>query len=367
MAENYPGHFCDNRHQSGRYWPRYLVMKSQALLLPALALLAMAPRVALGQPIVSVVAAAPSAPVAPGQSVTMSVSATGSSMTYQWKLDGANIPGAIGASYVLPMVGAADRGSYQVVVTGAGGTTTVDMGPLAVMPSDARLMNFSGRAMVGSGSDVMIAGFVSRGEAGSTNKNILFRGMGPALGGMGMSSSGVLANPVLTIYDGQSSPMGSNMGWTNAPSRTAGAGASRVQADMRSTTQGMMNAVGAFTTGMGSADSAVMERPARCLHRDDVRRQQHERDRVGRVLRCRRGARQRREHGASRQHVGPRQRRHGGQYADRRFRDERRAIGHAGNRDDSRDGTSACRHGRERCDARTHDDALRCDFATDCE
>lgn len=234
-------------------------MKSQALLLPALALFAFAPRVAVAQPAVSVVASAPSGPVTPGQSMTMTVAASGSSMTYQWRLDGANIPGATGASYVLPMVGAADRGSYQVAVTGAGGTTTVDMGSLAVMSSDARLMNLSGRAMVGSGSDVMIAGFVSAGDASSTNKNILFRGMGPALGGMGgMSSSGALANPVLTIYDGQSSPMGGNMGWTNTPSRATGSGASRVQTDMRSATQGMMNAVGAFTTGMGSADSAVM-------------------------------------------------------------------------------------------------------------
>lgn len=197
-------------------------MKSQVLLFPALALLAVAPRVALGQPAVSVVAAAPSAPVASGQSVTMSVSATGSSMTYQWKLDGANIPGAIGASYVLPMVGAADRGSYQVVVTGAGGATTVDMGSLAVMSSDARLMNLSGRAMVGSGSDVMIAGFVSRGDASSTNKNILFRGMGPALGWMGMSRGSVLANPVLTIYDGQSSPMGGNMAGRMRPRAPSG-------------------------------------------------------------------------------------------------------------------------------------------------
>ncbi len=212
----------------------------------------------MGQPAVSVGAAAPPAPVTPGQSVTMSVSASGASMTYQWKLDGANIPGATGASYVLPMVGAADRGSYQVVGTSAGGATTVDMGSLSVMSSDARLMNLSGRAMVGTGSDVMIAGFVSRGDAGSTNKNILFRGMGPALGGMGGMSGSVLANPVLTIYDGQSSPLGTNMGWTNAPTRATGSGASRVQDDMRSATQVMMNSVGAFTTSMSSADSALM-------------------------------------------------------------------------------------------------------------
>ncbi|MDO8540183.1 MAG: hypothetical protein Q7S40_07030 [Opitutaceae bacterium] len=155
------------------------------------------------------------------------------------------------------MAGAADRGTYQVAVTGAGGTVTVDMGSMAVMSGDARLLNLSGRAMVGTGSDVMIAGFVTRGDAGSTSKNILFRGMGPALAGMGGMSGGVLSNPVLTIYDGQSSPMGSNMGWANAPVRTTGGGASRVQFNMQSATQAMMNSVGAFTTGMGSADSAL--------------------------------------------------------------------------------------------------------------
>ena len=232
-------------------------MKSQILVFHALVLLSLAPFAAVGQPAVSAVASAPTSAVAPGQSVTMTVSASGSSLAYQWKLDGANIPGATGASYVMPMIGAADRGSYQVVVTGAGGTATAEMGLLSVMSSDARLMNLSGRAMIGIGSDVMIAGFVSRGDASSTNKNILFRGMGPALAGMDGMFSGVLSNPVLTIYDGQSSPMGSNMGWTNAPARMTGGGASRVQATMQSATQAMMNALGAFTTGMGSADSAL--------------------------------------------------------------------------------------------------------------
>lgn len=233
-------------------------MKSQIIVLHALALLCLAPLAALGQPAVSPVAMAPPSAVAIGQSITMTVSASGSSLAFQWKLDGANIPGATGASYGLPMVGAADRGSYQVVVTGAGGTATLEMGTLSVMSGDARLMNLSGRAMIGTGSDVMIAGFVSRGDASSTNKNILFRGMGPALTGMGGMSSGVLSNPVLMIYDGQSSPMGSNMGWTNAPTRMAGGAASRVQTTMQSVPQAMMTALGAFTTGMSSADSALM-------------------------------------------------------------------------------------------------------------
>lgn len=248
---------------SGYFWrqtnPRPVMKsKSQFFVLSVLAILSAAPFTAFGQPIVSLVAVAPNSPVAPGQSVTMAISASGSPVSYQWRLDGANIPGATGSSFALPYAGAGDRGSYQVVVTGSGGSVTVDMGSMAVMPSDVRLINLSGRAMVGTGSDVMIAGFVSQGDANSTNKNILLRGMGPALGGMmGGMSSGVLANPVLTVFDGQGSPMAGNMGWTNGTAPATGSGASRVQANMQAATLTMMNAVGAFAPGMSSADSAL--------------------------------------------------------------------------------------------------------------
>ena len=231
--------------------------KSPFLVLGLLAFVSAVP-LAAGQPVVSIDTAAPISPMAPGQSVTMAVSVPGSPVAYQWKLNGENIPGATGRSHTLPVVGAADRGSYQVVATGSGGSATAELGSISVAASDARLTNLSGRAMVGTGSDVMIVGFVSRGDANSTNKNILLRGMGPALARMGGMSGGVLTNPILTIFDGQASPMGSNMGWTNMLVRASGSGASRVQATMQSATLNMMNTVGAFGPAMGSADSALM-------------------------------------------------------------------------------------------------------------
>lgn len=234
-------------------------MKSEAhFFVSTLLALVVAAPFGFGQPIATVVTAAPNSPVAPGQSVTMTVSVAGSPASYQWMLNGANIPGATNASCVLPFAGSGDRGVYQVVVTRADGAATVDVGSIAVMPSDARLMNLSGRSLVGTGNNAMIVGFVCQAGPSSTDKNILVRGMGPALAGMGGMSTGLLSNPILTLYDGHSFPIGSNMGWTNAFARATGSGASRVQTNMQRATQSMMRAVGAFTTTMAAADSAVI-------------------------------------------------------------------------------------------------------------
>lgn len=206
------------------------------------------------QPVVSVVNTAPAGSVASGQMVSMGVSATGTSLGYQWQLNGANVPGATAATYTM-MAGAADAGTYQVVVSSGGSSTTVAMGTLHLMPSDARLMNLSARGMAGTGANAMITGFVSSGDS-STNKNVLIRGMGPSLAGvMGGMMSGLLSNPVLTLYDGQSHPMGGDMGWTNAPTTSGG---SAVHATLMPATMSMMTALGAFAPTSGSADSALM-------------------------------------------------------------------------------------------------------------
>ena len=85
--------------------------KLQSSLFPAIAFLSFASSLALAQPTVSVVTSAPMSPLTPGQTVTMTVTASGSPVTYEWKRDGVTLPGATGSSYSLPMVGAADRGA----------------------------------------------------------------------------------------------------------------------------------------------------------------------------------------------------------------------------------------------------------------
>jgi hypothetical protein len=58
-----------------------------------------------------------------GGSAQFSVLATGNGpLTYQWKKNGSNIPGATASTYTLNSVSAQDEGSYSVLVTNLAGT-----------------------------------------------------------------------------------------------------------------------------------------------------------------------------------------------------------------------------------------------------
>jgi len=61
-----------------------------------------------------------------GQTATFSVTATGSPpLQYQWRKNGANIPGATNSSYTTPATVATDNGSlFSVVVSNGGGSVT---------------------------------------------------------------------------------------------------------------------------------------------------------------------------------------------------------------------------------------------------
>ncbi|MCX7750745.1 MAG: immunoglobulin domain-containing protein [Candidatus Bipolaricaulota bacterium] len=72
-----------------------------------------------------------------GQPATFEVSASGTApLAYQWKKDGADIPGATAARYTIPAASSADAGTYTVTVTNpcgavssAGATLTVNTAP----------------------------------------------------------------------------------------------------------------------------------------------------------------------------------------------------------------------------------------------
>jgi len=53
-----------------------------------------------------------------GQPVTFSVTATGTNLTYQWRKDAANIPGATASVYSIPAATLDNAGNYDVVITG---------------------------------------------------------------------------------------------------------------------------------------------------------------------------------------------------------------------------------------------------------
>lgn len=72
--------------------------------------------------------------VALGEPASFSVTATASSMlSYQWKHDGEDIPGATTSTYPISSAGADDAGLYTVVVTSAGQSVTSSSAALTVL------------------------------------------------------------------------------------------------------------------------------------------------------------------------------------------------------------------------------------------
>jgi len=70
--------------------------------------------------------------VCEGVEVTFSVTAEGDLLSYQWRKDGDEIPGANDSTYVIGAVSTDDDASYDVVVSNACGTATSDAATLTV-------------------------------------------------------------------------------------------------------------------------------------------------------------------------------------------------------------------------------------------
>lgn len=88
--------------------------------------------------------------------VTFSVTATGTpAPTYQWRKDGANLPGETGASLTIAAVTPADLGGYDVIVANSCDTTTSASALLGLLDPPAITMNPSGASPC-PGADVLL-------------------------------------------------------------------------------------------------------------------------------------------------------------------------------------------------------------------
>jgi len=196
-----------------------------------------------------------------GGTVTFSAAAVGSQpFTYQWYVNGTAIAGANNATLTLSNVGTNQAANYTVTISNGAGSVTSGAATLAVSYS-ARLVDLSSRANVGTGNNLLIAGF---GIGGTGSKNLLLRGVGPQLAFGPFYIANVLGNPQLTLFDsgnlsGESAPEAivSNVGWGNASTP----GSSPVQVNPQAVTAAFMNSVGAFPLNSGSADSALEVTP----------------------------------------------------------------------------------------------------------
>ena len=110
-------------------------------------------------------------------------------------------------------------GIYTAIVRGKNNTSGVALVEVydlsQAVPS--KLANISTRALVGTGSNVVIAGFIL--GNGSGNDRVVARGIGPSLTAQGVSNA--LADPVLELRDSNGTLLVANNDWQDDPVQAA--------------------------------------------------------------------------------------------------------------------------------------------------
>jgi N-acetylmuramoyl-L-alanine amidase len=131
---------------------------------------------------------------------------------------------------LLPLL----EGPHTVVAAGPTAGTILVEGYDAGTGGAGRLVNLSARHRVGTGGDILIAGFY---VAGAGTKQLLVRAVGPTLAAFGVT--GALSDPKLDVYDGTGAKLAADDNWHGALAPT-------------------FSAVGAFALPAGSRDAALV-------------------------------------------------------------------------------------------------------------
>jgi hypothetical protein len=155
------------------------------------------------------------------------------------------VASAISAVGAFPFASPASLDAALVASVDGGRTVQVSgpaAGNLIVEAYDAgtgaapRFTNLSALNRVGTGADVLIAGFTI---TGSTNKNVLIRAVGPSLAAAPFNLGGTLADPKLELYSSAPAKINENDTWASTLATT-------------------FSSVGAFPLVAGSKDAAVI-------------------------------------------------------------------------------------------------------------
>lgn len=148
--------------------------------------------------------------VASGSTAVFTARASAGS-TYQWFRNGTALPTGTGATLVINGATAANAGTYTCQASSPGGSATSNPAVLTVVSTGnpGRLVNISCRATVGTGANILIAGFAVGGAGTAGTEKLLIRGSGPALIPFGLT--GTLPDPQLQLFSG-SAVIGSNSG-----------------------------------------------------------------------------------------------------------------------------------------------------------
>ena len=127
--------------------------------------------------------------------------------------------GSVDAAFLENLSGGYSAWARSVTATGTG-TVLVEAYD-AGTGSAVRLTNLSARNLVGTGNDILIAGFF---VAGTGTQRVLIRAVGPSLAAFGLT--GLLTDPKLEIYNAAGAKIAENDNWDATLSSTfASAGA----------------------------------------------------------------------------------------------------------------------------------------------
>jgi glucose/arabinose dehydrogenase len=102
-------------------------------------------------------------------------------------------------------------GNYTAIVTGKNGGTGIGLAEVYDLDqaAESRLANISTRAFVGTGSDVLIGGFITGNRIGATR--IAIRALGPSLAQFGITNP--LPDPRLQVFNQNGTLLASNDNW----------------------------------------------------------------------------------------------------------------------------------------------------------
>jgi hypothetical protein len=112
------------------------------------------------------------------------------------------------------IVATVSPGSYTTILGGVNQTTGVATVEAYELDSNTtRLVNISTRGRVGLDQDVMILGFIAKGDA---QKKVIVRALGPSLNSNG-AMQGELADPMLELYNQDGALLAENDDWVDSP------------------------------------------------------------------------------------------------------------------------------------------------------
>jgi outer membrane protein assembly factor BamB/subtilisin family serine protease len=163
----------------------------------------------------------------------------GATLAGEFALVGAfALPSASADAAVLENLPSGTYTSEISFVYGTGGVALAEIYDTAPGSTDSSLVNISARANVGTGANVLIAGFVVE---GTQPARVLLRGIGPALGATPFNVPGALALPRIDLFNSAGTVIQSNTGWAGSPALSAA-----------------FAQAGAFALPSGSADAAMI-------------------------------------------------------------------------------------------------------------